>query len=323
MLSWVELGAMSPGTKHAQKKGSMPDTFRVDAKSAVATSWSDGLALALELQQPESLELVGQWDDLSAFAGVVDSVRSLRLSGAESDGRVRSLAGLDCFVGLRSLSLANRVENGLENLAAVPLESLYATAQPGLMDCLSRSNIRQLSLVAADGALLETAQNRPKLSSLSLIRPKLADLRPLAGFDSLNTLNVSHGSHLLSLNGIEALPLEHLVVETAKRLTDLVPLHLVLSLRSLRLVAVAKGARHPCLSDLKALEVVHLGGKEFGAVDWGTLLTLPRLVKVFAPWDPAVIERLEMEQQLPAKRRFRTFDPAGARGVRMLFIEIE
>ncbi len=301
----------------------MSDSFKVDAQSAIATAWSDGLGLALKKQKPESLELVGEWADLSVFAGAVDSVRNLRLSGAESNGRVRSLAGLECFVGLSSLSLANRVEACLENLAAVPIESLHATAQPGLMDCLSGSSIRHLNLVAADGSLLDTARNRPQLTHLNLIRPKIADLRPVAGFVCLKSLQVAHAPHLLSLNGIEALQLEQLAVETATRLADLGALDFALSLKSLRLVAVAKGARHPSLSNLKSLEVVHLGGKEFGAVDWNMLLALPRLAKAFAPWEPAAIARSEMEQQLLPTRRIRTFDPAGTRGVRMVFVEIE
>jgi hypothetical protein len=300
----------------------MSDTFKVDTNSAIATAWSDGLGVALSQQKPESLELVGAWTDLSVFTGLVDSVRNLRLSGAESNGKVRSLAGLECFVGLSSLSLANLVETGLETLAAVPLESLYATAQPRLMDCLSGSSVRRLSLVAADASLIETHLPRPPLTSLNLIRPKLSDLRCLADFGSLKTLQISHASHLLSLNGIEKLPLEHLAVETAARLADLDAVS-ALSLKSLRLVSVAKGARHPSLSSSKSLEIVHMGGKEFGPVDWGILLTLPLLAKAFAPWDSTAVERSQLEQWLPLKRRFRTFDPAGARGLRMLFVEIE
>ncbi len=301
----------------------MSDTFKVDANSAIATTWSDGLGVALKQQQPESLELVGAWTDLSVFTGLVDSVRTLRLSGAESNGRVRSLAGLGCFVSLNSLSLANQVETGLENLAAIPLESLYATAQTGLMDCLSGSSVRRLSLMAADASLIQTNLHLPQLISLNLIRPKLSDLRSLSGFSSLKTLHVSHASQLQSLAGIEALPIEHLAVETAARLVDLGAATSLDSLKSLRLVGVAKSARHPALSDSRSLEVVHLAGKEFGPVDWRTLLALPRLAKAFAPWDPSVVERAQLEHWLPPNRRFRTFDPAGARGVRMLFVEVE
>jgi hypothetical protein len=258
------------------------------------------------------------------FAGVVDSIRNLRVSGAVADGRIRSLKGLECFVGLESLSLANRVESGLDALAAVPIEALHATAQPGLLDCLTCTGIRRLTLGSADSAFFADAGSPPRLAELSLIRPKLADLRCLAGFETLNVLKLSHAPPLVSLKGLEALTrITQLAVETAARLADLGALDLASHLESLRLVGVAKGAAHPNLGALGALEILHLGGKEFGAVDWSALLSLPRLKKAFAPWDPAVIERSAMEQRLSPTRRFRTFDPAGTRGLRMLFVEIE
>lgn len=302
----------------------MSDSFKVDAQAAIATLWSDSLGLALSQHRPQSLELVGDWADLSVFAGAVDSIRYLRLSGAESDGRVRSLKGLECFGGLESLSLANRVESGLDALANVSIEALHATAQPGLLDSLTSTSIRRLTLGAADSAFFKGAGTPPQLAELSLIRPKLADLHCLAGFGKLNVLKLSHAPQLVSLKGLEALSrITQLAVETATRLADLAALDLAFRLESLRLVSVAKGAAHPNLGALGSLEILHLGGKEFGAVDWGALLNLPRLRKAFAPWDPAVIERSAMEQRLSPTRRFRTFEPAGTRGLRMLFVEIE
>ena len=302
----------------------MSDAFKVDAHAAIATAWTDRLGSALKQHQPRSLELVGDWADLSVFAGAVDSIRNLRLSGAESDGRIRSLKGLQSFVGLESLSLANRVETGLDALATVPIEALHATAQPGLLHCLTSTGIRRLSLGSADSALFEGAETPPQLAELSLIRPKLADLRCLAGFETLNVLKLSHAPQLDSLKGQEALSrITKLAVETATRLADLAALERAFRLESLRLVSAAKGAVHPNLGALGSLKILHLGGKEFGAVDWGALLALPRLEKAFAPWDPAVIERSAMEQRLPPTRRLRTFEPAGTRGLRMLFVEIE
>jgi hypothetical protein len=302
----------------------MSDSFKVDAQAAIATSWSDSLGSALLQHHPQSLELVGDWSDLSVFAGAVDSIRNLRLSGAETDGRIRSLKGLECFVGLESLSLANRVETALDALAAVSIKALQATAQPGLLDCLTSTGIRRLTLSSAESEFFKGAGSPPRLAELSLIRPKFADLRCLAGFETLNVLKLSHAPQLVSLKGLEALTrITQLAVETAARLADLGALDLASHLESLRLVGVAKGAAHPNLGALGALEILHLGGKEFGAVDWSALLSLPRLKKAFAPWDPAVIERSAMEQRLSPTRRFRTFDPAGTRGLRMLFVEIE
>ncbi|MFY8135025.1 MAG: hypothetical protein ACOVKS_08480 [Aquimonas sp.] len=267
---------------------------------------------------------MGDWADLSVFAGAVDSIRNLRLSGAETNGRIRSLKSLECFVGLESLSLANRVESGLDALAAVPIEALHATAQPGLLDCLTSTGIRRLTLGSADREFFKGAGSPPQLTELSLIRPKLADLRFLASFAELNVLKLSHAPQLVSLKGLEALSrITQLAVETATRLANLGSLDLASPLESLRLVSVAKGAAHPNFGALRALETLHLGGKEFGAVDWSALLSLPRLKKAFAPWHPAVIERSAMEQRLLPTRRFRTFDPAGTRGLRMLFVEIE
>lgn len=303
----------------------MTQDFRIaDGTAFVTGAWSETLARALRSEAPTRLELVGDWPDLSVFAGQVASVEQLKLAGTLDNGKVRALDGLRVFTGLQRLTLATTPASppaDADDLAVLGrLSGLDAPWQGWLTHALASPKLHAVILRGYTGVDLAALPASATLRSLWLQRPAVHGLTGIAGLSALAELRITDAAKLASLEGVGALPLEVLDIENAKSLSDASAVARLTGLRRLRLVNAAADVE---LSGLVALESLHIGGKNAAAIDWPTAMALPQLRKVFAWWEPARHGEAEIRGAVGAGRRLVKFDAIGGKTRKTLFVEID
>jgi hypothetical protein len=297
--------------------------FRIgDGKAFVDGGWSEELAAALRVAQPSSMELQAHVHDLRRFSGAVDSVVHLKLAGRAEDAKIDSIAGLEVFARLQSLEIRSPVKRGLLPVALPHLKQCALHWQPGCEVFTANPSVESLALMAYAASSLAELRVSDGLRKLWLSKPAVLDLTGLRAASSLEQLRVTDARSLARLEGVEALRLTSIDIETAPRLLDVSALGRLGSLRTLRLVGTAASVDLAPLASIKTLQWLHAGGPRMPPLDWPGLLALPGLSFVSGTWDPGVVDEARLRALVPAARQITRFDPVKKRGVTPLLIEL-
>lgn len=297
--------------------------FKVDAGQALALGgWSPALGAALREHRPASLELQAHVHDLAPFAGAVDSVEHLRLAGRAEDGRIDAITGLDAFAHLRSLEIRSPVRQGLGPAHLPHLERCALHWQAGCEVLSAAPSVESLVLWGYRKPGLAELPVSGSLGQLWLSKPAVTSLAGLGVAASLAELRITDARALGSLDGLEAVPLVSIHVETAPRLDDIAALGRSSRLRAVRLVGTSVSVDLAPLATISTLRRLHAGGPRMPPLDWPAMLGLPEVAFVSGGWDAAVADEHRLRASVPAGRRIVRFDPVRKRGVQPLVVEV-
>ena len=298
-------------------------TFKVDeGKAFVVGGWSKELEAALRQAQPRSMELQARVHDLRQFAGAVDSVTSLQLSGSAEEARIESLVGLEAFVHLQALEIRSPVKQGLQAVHLPHLKRCALCWQPGCELLTAAPSVESLLLWAYRQPSLAELPVSASLRELWLSRPAIANLAGIGAASSLTELRITHARALSSLDGVEALRLVAVDIEAAPKLEDIAALGRLNTVRSVRLLGASAAINLAPLASVNTLKWLHAGGPRMPPLDWPGLLALPGLSFVSGTWDPGVVGEARLRASVPAARQITRFDPVKKRGVTPLVIEL-
>ncbi|MFC4160745.1 hypothetical protein [Chitinimonas lacunae] len=292
-------------------------------KAFIAGRWTDDIRDALLQYQPSRMELSGDWSDLSMFAGAVDSIQGLKISGSLERGEIKALGGIEVFSSLRRLSLVSKVKSGLHPLPLPLLESLDAKWQKGLMDTIDQlPRLRTLVIGGYAGESLSALPNKSTIEYLWLSNPAIASMNGIAAFSALNELRVTDAKKLTSLSGIEATRIKKLDIEGARQLIDLLPIGSAQTLEWIRLLFISEQANTAQLYELQNLRSLHIGGKGVPLIDWFAAMLMPRIEAVFGWWDPSLISEEAIRSAVRPGRCITKFEHLSQAKVRPLDIAL-
>jgi|GEM_PF-7045459 len=300
----------------------MEPAHRIDAETAYLVGhWTDDLLPLLESERPSRLELVGDWPDLSPFAPVGASVRSLHVSGTVETGRIERLAHLDVFSRLESLVLTAKVKRGFDATGLTALREADLPWQPEVTGVLGIAALRHLTLRAYAGEDAQSLPGHPGLTSLWLATPAVRSMRGLRSFPRLARLRLTRARKLETLDGVQGSALTSIDIDDARALRDLSALR-NLPLQRLALRSVARTASLKDVLRLDVLRELVIGGTDAPDLDWPAALQLPHVTKVAAWWDPVRHPEALLHATVSSGRIITRFDPVPGKGRRALIIEL-
>ena len=297
-------------------------TFKVSPDLAFLTEgWANGLADALREHRPKRMELVGAWDNLHLFSGLVDSVENLRIAGTIMNGKVNSVSGIEVFKNLRGLEIVSKVKAGYDMSALTALERCDVVWQSHVHSLLALPSMRDAHVHAFPHAnFQEFPENR--LHALRLGQPALTSLKCIENLTQISNIRFGRARKLTSLDGVEAASLESIEINEARQLTDISSLQSS-SLKELRLINVSTSIDLSTLAKISNLRRVHIAGKGVPTLPWLQLVQSKSIQWISGMWDSDIMPETAIRDALPAGRRFARFDAVGSKGVRPLWIELE